>query len=81
MFEKKKAASSVIPEALQEASGIAKVTPKKSPKNETGVFFRTDAAVVKQLRMMAAEQDKEQKELIAEALNLLFARYGKGQIA
>jgi hypothetical protein len=31
--------------------------------------------------MMAAEQDKEQKELIAEALNLLFARYGKGQIA
>jgi hypothetical protein len=72
----------VIPADLQEASGIAKVEPKKSrSSDEAGVFFRTDKAVVKQLRLLAAETEKEQKALLAEALNLLFARYGKGQIA
>jgi hypothetical protein len=27
--------------------------------------------------MLAAEQDREQQELLAEALNMLFERYGK----
>lgn len=79
MFTRK---PSVIPEALQEASGIA-TTEKKPKKNidETGIFFRTDKAVRQQLRLIAAEESKDQKVLLAEALNLLFARYGKGQIA
>ena len=33
--------------------------------------------VAQALRMLAAEQDREQQELLAEALNMLFERYGK----
>jgi hypothetical protein len=29
------------------------------------------------LRVLAAEQDREHQELLAEALNMLFERYGK----
>jgi hypothetical protein len=34
-----------------------------------------------QLRMLAAEQDKHIETMVAEALNLLFAKYRKGEIA
>jgi hypothetical protein len=33
--------------------------------------------VAQALRMLAAEQDREQQDLLAEALNMLFERYGK----
>ena len=33
--------------------------------------------VAQALRMLAAEQDKDNQELLAEALNMLFQRYGK----
>jgi hypothetical protein len=35
------------------------------------------AEVAQALRVLAAEQDREQQELLAEALNMLFERYGK----
>jgi hypothetical protein len=35
------------------------------------------AEVAQALRLLAAEQDREQQELLAEALNMLFERYGK----
>ncbi len=35
------------------------------------------AEVAQALRMLAAEQDKDNQELLAEALNMLFSRYGK----
>lgn len=35
------------------------------------------AEVAQALRMLAAEQDKDNQELLAEALNMLFTRYGK----
>jgi hypothetical protein len=33
--------------------------------------------VAQALRLLAAEQDREQQDLLAEALNMLFERYGK----
>lgn len=72
---------SVIPDDLMEASGIVPVKKKKPDTKEKGIFFRTDEAVVRQLRVLSAEVGKDQKVLMAEAMNLLFARYGKGQIA
>jgi hypothetical protein len=43
--------------------------------------FWTVAAAKRQLRMLAAENDTTQQDLMAEALNLLFQRHGKPPIA
>lgn len=40
-----------------------------------------DPAVIQQLKIIAAEQDKTQQKLIAEALNMFFRKYGKQEIA
>lgn len=82
MTDDKKA--SVIPGALQEASGVVKPSPQK-PKRKTadleGLFVRLDPAVIRQLRILCAETGKSQTEAVSESLNMLFARYGKSQIA
>ena len=44
-----------------------------------GGFFAPE--VHKQLKVLAAESSQTQQELIAEALNMLFAKYGKPEIA
>jgi hypothetical protein len=46
--------------------------------NVTGYF---PPAVKKQLRMLAAEHDTTIQALLAEAMNDLFAKYGKPEIA
>src|SRR6266481_1464040 len=46
--------------------------------NVTGYF---PPAVKKQLRLLAAEHDTTIQALLAEALNELFAKYGKPEIA
>jgi antitoxin-like ribbon-helix-helix protein len=43
-------------------------------------FWATTAAK-KQLRFLAAEHDTNQQALMTEALNLLFHKYGKPEIA
>ncbi len=45
--------------------------------NVTGYY---PPAVKKQLRLMAAERDTNIQDLVAEALNDLFAKYGKPEI-
>jgi hypothetical protein len=40
-----------------------------------------DPAVRKQVQQLALDHDKEQYELVNEALNLLFEKYGKPPIA
>ncbi len=47
-------------------------------KAVTGYF---DPAVRQQLAVLAAEEDRSQNDLIAEALNMLFERYRKSPIA
>lgn len=73
--------------AQLEAVGAGKRQPKaaaaRSPAREgqtlVGGFF--SPAVHRQLKVLAAEQGKSQQALIGEALNMIFASYGKPEIA
>lgn len=54
--------------------------PTKERKNKTvliGSHF--DPRVQKQLKILAAEEDRTHHSLLAEALDLLFMKYGKKQ--
>jgi hypothetical protein len=51
---------------------------RASKSNVTGYF---PPEVKKQLRLLAAERDTTIQGLLAEALNELFAKYGKPEIA
>lgn len=60
------------------------LTPAISRPDRAGrapLPFWTTTAAKKQLRMMAAENDTTQQELMTEALNLLFQKRGKPPIA
>lgn len=54
-------------------------TTRRSGKVNIAGYF--DPAVRKQLAMLAVEQDTDQVKLMAEALNLLFEKYGRSPIA
>jgi hypothetical protein len=56
-------------------------TPSKTRVGKKGIITYQPPAVAKQLKALALEHDKAQQELLAEALNLLFQKYGKSQIA
>lgn len=60
------------PERAPRASG------RSGKVNIAGYF---DPAVRKQLAMLAIERDTDQVKLMAEALNLLFEKYGRSPIA
>ena len=68
--------------AEEEHGEGADRTPRASGRsgkvNIAGYF---DPAVRKQLAMLAVEQDTDQVKLMAEALNLLFEKYGRSPIA
>ena len=51
---------------------------RENKRNVTGYF---PPEVKRQLRLLCAEQDTTIQELLAEALNDLFAKYGKAEIA
>jgi hypothetical protein len=51
---------------------------REGKSNVTGYF---PPAVKKQLRILAADRDTTIQDLLAEALNDLFAKYGKPEIA
>ncbi len=51
---------------------------RRGKKAVTGYF---DPAVRQQLAVLAAEEDRSQNDLIAEALNMLFERYRKSPLA
>jgi hypothetical protein len=71
-------------EALNRLSGKASAADKQekpSRRAKKTLMSWHDPMVVKQMKLIAFEQDKTQQALIQEALNLLFAKYGKDQIA
>jgi hypothetical protein len=73
-----------IARQLNEAGGKAVVereNEKPSRRQKKALTSWHDPAVLRQMKAIAYEKDKTQQELAAEALNLLFAKYGKGQIA
>jgi hypothetical protein len=47
----------------------------RSDTRQIGGHFKAEAAQT--LKVIAAEQDKDVQELLAEALNMLFSKYGK----
>ncbi len=53
----------------------ARIAATRLSSRQVSGHFKPEVAQA--LRMLAAEQDREQQELLAEALNMLFERYGK----
>src|SRR3954465_14429936 len=56
-------------------------TVQRSRIGKVSIGVWVDPAVRKQLAQIALDTDKDQSDLMAEALNLLFERYGKPTIA
>ncbi len=69
----------VVSEDPAEAVQDDGVAPSRRGKVAISGYY--DPAVRKQLAILAVKQDKSQAALIAEALNLLFERYGEPPIA
>jgi hypothetical protein len=57
--------------------------PYVAPSRETRKPLTTwqDVAALKELRALSLETGKKQQALMAEALNMLFVKYGKGRVA
>jgi hypothetical protein len=66
-------------EIPQSTNGKAEPRPDRAGRAPLP-FWATSAAK-KQLRFLAAEHDSTQQDLMTEALNLLFKKYGKPPIA
>jgi hypothetical protein len=52
-----------------------------SRKNRKSFTTWQDETAIKELRNLAHETGRKQQELVAEALNLLFVKYGKRAVA
>jgi hypothetical protein len=75
------------------ATGVFAPAPSNKQAAQTKTLARPDRAgraplpfwsttpAKKQLRLLAAENDTTQQDLMTEALNLLFQKYGKPPIA
>ena len=69
------------PPPAAPAGAPAGRTVQRSRIGKVSIGVWVDPAVRKQLAQLALDTDKDQSELMAEALNLLFERYGKPTIA
>lgn len=64
------------------ASNAAATKPvQRSRIGKVSIGVWVDPAVRKQLAQISLDTDKDQSDLLAEALNFLFERYGKPTIA
>jgi hypothetical protein len=72
-----------IAERLAIGSGTVRPNGrgKKSRANQKMIASWHDPAVRQQLKLLALESDTTEQKLLQEAINLLFAKYGKPQIA
>jgi hypothetical protein len=67
------------PEAAVQAPTASAVPPSRKGKVIISAYF--DPAVRQQFAILAVKQDKSQAALMAEALNMLFEKYGEPPIA
>ena len=77
-----KATQASLPAAEPEhtsAASVADMAPSRRGKVAVAAYF--DPAVRKQLAILAVKEDRSQAAMLAEALNLLFERYGEAPIA
>ena len=58
-----------------------KSTVPKSRQGKVGILTYHAPEVAQQLKMLAAEKRKTQAQLVAEGLNMVFAKYRKPTIA
>lgn len=68
----------IATDVAEEERAGGKASGRAGKVNIAGYF---DPAVRKQLAILAAENDTDQVKLMAEALNLLFEKYGRSPIA
>ncbi len=69
-----------IPQPNRQAAE-AKTTPRPDRAGRAPLPFWATSPAKKQLRMLAAENDTTQQDMMTEALNMLFEKYGKPPIA
>jgi hypothetical protein len=69
-----------LPEAREGSRSLAG-SKQPSRHGKVAITQWVDPAVRKQLAQLGLDNDKTQAELTAEALNLLFEKYGKAPIA
>jgi hypothetical protein len=67
-------------QAAPELDGSGYPIPP-SRRRKKAIMSWHDPAVGEQLKQIAAEQNVSQQQLLREAVNLLFAHYGKPEIA
>lgn len=79
-------------EATSEPAQEPDLAPKRAPEPLPEKFYRPsrdgrrflgghfDPKVVRQMKMLAAEEDTTTQALLEEALDMLFVKKGKGQI-
>ncbi len=75
-------ANPVAPAPTKQAHGTAaqaKQPPSRNGKRQVAAYF--PVPVQKQLKLLMVEHDTTVQNLLAEALNDLFAKYGKPEIA
>jgi antitoxin-like ribbon-helix-helix protein len=65
--------------AAPRAEAAVPVAPSRQGKKAIAAYF--DPAVRKQLAMLAVQEERTQADLLAEAINLLFEKYGRSPIA
>lgn len=68
-------------ESLPATQPTAKKERQANRKEKKGISLWVDAIVLKQLKQLALDRDTTQTELLTEALNDLFTKYGKPPIA
>lgn len=74
-------AEPVQPVRKEAPAANPSAAPRPDRRGRASLPFWTSAPAKKQLRLMAAELDTTQQELMTEALNLLFDKHGKPPIA
>jgi hypothetical protein len=69
--------------SVADVEKLRLVTPQrqKGREGKVSVTQWVDPVVRKQIAQIALDEDKDQYELINEALNLLFEKYGRSPIA
>ena len=65
--------------SAEEGRGIARIPPSRQNMKRIQGYF--SPRVKRQLRMLAAQSDKTEEQLVGEALNLLFQTQGLPTIA
>ena len=80
-FPAKATPPALSPATTKELPPSLQIPQQPSRRGKVAITHWVDPAVRKQLARLAIDHDSSQAELVAEALNLLFEKYGQPPIA